>query len=318
MPFSRMGYFRKWAWADEQGWIRTMRLPFGRFRKDVNWTNPILDKSASGWDNSNVQFPCCIRKDGKYWLFYSGYGGTPCYQIGVAYADNPWGTFTKSGNNPIIANVGTHSLCSSVIYDAVDDKWKMWFLAYPAGVRTWYFSDADDPEGPWSAAVAVTSYPANYLATQGVIRLGNMYWAPYKITTGPTYPTHVMYSADGQTWVEQGKIVDVGAAGWDSTSLDYVSSFWNLGVFYTLYGGYDGTNTRIGLATSPWGFRYAGTDEFFKSPLNPVLDLGASGTWDDNLIGHPSLMMVDDKFYLWYMGFDGTANSHKIGLAQIP
>jgi len=330
MPFSRMGGpdHRKWSWADEQAWIGTFRLPYGKFRKDVSWANPLLSPTVGKFDSSNVQFPCVVKKahDGHdYWLFYTGYGGVPlAYRVGVAYGDTPWGPFTKGNGGDAIIDLQAgppahnHDYCCSVMYDEIDGEWKMWFIGFWAGTGKMWRAHAAAPEGAWTVDGQCAAFPANWIATQGVKRMGNMYWAPYK-TNVANNPVHVMYSDDGDTWVEHAQILIKGAAGeWDQTSLDYNSSYYSAGVFYVLYGGYDGVNTHIGLATSPYGFRYGGADDFFKHPLNPVLTVGAGGTWDDSLIGHPSLQMVDDVYYLWYMGYSGVANSQKIGLAQNP
>jgi len=303
-------HHRKWSWADEQGWIRLIRVPYGKFRKDVNWTNPILKRGPIGaWDDTYMFFPCAIYRDKKFWVFYSGHDGS-YYRIGVAYGSEPW-SLTKSAKNPIIDIYDDRAYCCSVMFDEVDNKWKMWFLGRVAGVQRLCYAYADDPEGPWTIVGAVASTPDNFLSTQGIIRLGNMYWAPYKTNLADS-PTYVMYSEDGDTWIEYGQILAKGAPGeWDDYLLGYNSSFWNMGVFYTLYYGrnVDGTIKAIGLSTHWNGF-----ETFFKNPLNPVLEQGPAGAWDATAVDHPSLLMYEDKFYLYYAGFP----SYEVGLAQIP
>jgi hypothetical protein len=64
---------------------------------------------------------------------------------------------------------------------------------------------------------------------------------------------------------------------------------------------------RIGYATSSdrvtWT-KYAG---------NPVLDVGASGEWDDEGVINPMVVLEGNTYYLWYSGWDST--STRIGYA---
>jgi predicted GH43/DUF377 family glycosyl hydrolase len=76
------------------------------------------------------------------------------------------------------------------------------------------------------------------------------------------------------------------------------------------YGGHDGANSRIGYATSPDGV------DWTKYSGNPVLDLGASGSWDDRHVETPVVLMFDDTtFFMWYGG-RRDATPVEIGLAS--
>jgi hypothetical protein len=51
-----------------------------------------------------------------------------------------------------------------------------------------------------------------------------------------------------------------------------------------------------------------------KHPGNPVLDVGPSGTWDDNRINYtPTVLFNDTKYQMWYTGNDGA--KQRIGYA---
>ena len=50
------------------------------------------------------------------------------------------------------------------------------------------------------------------------------------------------------------------------------------------YGGHDGTNVRIGYATSQNGISWE------KYEANPVLDVGASGAWDSRWVYRPTYL----------------------------
>ena len=54
-----------------------------------------------------------------------------------------------------------------------------------------------------------------------------------------------------------------------------------------------------------------------KYVSNPVLDLGTAGSWDDDGIWHPSVLLDGSTFKMWYAGNDDTYVNH-IGLATSP
>ncbi|MBC8232405.1 hypothetical protein H8E77_22890 [bacterium] len=72
-------------------------------------------------------------------------------------------------------------------------------------------------------------------------------------------------------------VLDLGPpVVWDDHQSCYNTVLFDGLMYHTWYSGYDGSNYRIGYAIS-----FDGTS-WTKHPDNPVLDLGAPGTWDDN------------------------------------
>ena len=123
------------------------------------------------------------------------------------------------------------------------------------------------------------------------------------------------YSDNGTSFTEWGKILSVGAAGtWDDYQVKQFCLYWNQGVWYVLYTGYDNGPgmLRIGLAYSYNGFR-----EFDKYPYNPILDKGAGGEWDDNRVTFPNILQVEDEFWIYFAGYDGST-VRDLGIAYIP
>lgn len=51
------------------------------------------------WDGVSIEGAYCIKREGKYYLFYSSW--TRGYEIGYATADHPLGPWTKHEQNPI-------------------------------------------------------------------------------------------------------------------------------------------------------------------------------------------------------------------------
>jgi len=115
-------------------------------------------------------------------------------------------------------------------------------------------------------------------------------------------------SADGITWAKQGMVLDLGAGGqWDDTHLEAPYVIKESNTSYKMwYGGFDGTNWRIGYATSTDGITWA------KQGM--VLDLGTSGQWDDADVWSPCVIKESATVYkMWYTGLDGT--NYRIGYA---
>jgi predicted GH43/DUF377 family glycosyl hydrolase len=80
----------------------------------------------------------------------------------------------------------------------------------------------------------------------------------------------------------------------------------------TLYLYYLGQNERsvqrLGVARSKDGMHWE------KLLSNPILDAGASGTFDENGLGEPSIAYVPPYFYLVFTGRDSSENRY-IGYA---
>ncbi|MBM3239118.1 T9SS type A sorting domain-containing protein [Candidatus Poribacteria bacterium] len=51
-----------------------------------------------------------------------------------------------------------------------------------------------------------------------------------------------------------------------------------------------------------------------KYPANPVIDLGAAGSWDDVHVSNPSVLFDGSKYHIWYVGDNGSQRS--IGYAR--
>jgi predicted GH43/DUF377 family glycosyl hydrolase len=75
------------------------------------------------------------------------------------------------------------------------------------------------------------------------------------------------------------------------------------------YCGFDGSIYRSGLATSDDGIdwtKYAG---------NPVLDIGESGQWDDNMVIISSVVFEGSIYKAWYCGRKSSTGIWRVGYA---
>jgi predicted GH43/DUF377 family glycosyl hydrolase len=70
---------------------------------------------------------------------------------------------------------------------------------------------------------------------------------------------------------------------------------------------------HIGYATSTDGIHWQ------KDSANPVLLAGAPGSWDDEVVSHPKIILIDTTYHMWYGGTDiNPYTAYRIGYATSP
>jgi len=172
-----------------------------------------------------------------------------------------------------------------------------------------------------------TKHPSNPVVDIGPFGTWDDYhtYSPTVLYDGTTY--HMWYSgydgaiwkigyatsSDGIAWTKSGAnpVLDLGAPGaWDDSRVYAPTVLYDGTTYHMWYSGYDGSYYRIGYATSPNGIAWT------KSGANPVLDVGAGGTWDDNRIFAPSVLYKGKTYHMCYTGYDGF--TYKIGYATSP
>jgi predicted GH43/DUF377 family glycosyl hydrolase len=126
-------------------------------------------------------------------------------------------------------------------------------------------------------------------------------------------------STDGLSWTKQGAVMSPGGAtSWERDEVSPNSILFEGGVYRLWYhgGGYfmggSGTrygNGRIGYATSPDGITWT------KYASNPVLDISASGAFDDEQVAEPRVVKVAGGYRMYYTGRNATSKRQALGLA---
>ncbi|HBS85780.1 MAG: hypothetical protein A2W91_13235 [Bacteroidetes bacterium GWF2_38_335] len=109
------------------------------------------------------------------------------------------------------------------------------------------------------------------------------------------------FSADGIHWIKHpaNPVFTKGEPGeWDCTWVESPALEYNgiSGEYYMWYNGVD-TSTwklQIGLATSTNGV------DWERYAMNPVVENGFWGTYDDIWIGTPAVIKYDSEYYMWY------------------
>ncbi|MDP2587489.1 MAG: hypothetical protein Q8P33_01780 [bacterium] len=118
-------------------------------------------------------------------------------------------------------------------------------------------------------------------------------------------------SEDGFNFIkEQNPVLEASEPGaWDSTGVADPYVVIRDGQLHLYYLGLNGQSTqRLGVATSSDG------KNWIRNIANPIIDVGASGTFDENGTGEPSIAYSAPFYYLLYTGRDAQENRN-IGYA---
>jgi len=98
---------------------------------------------------------------------------------------------------------------------------------------------------------------------------------------------------------------------WDAASIFDIHVFFDGTLFHAWYNAYCDiypSPLRIGYAISTDGIHWQ------KHPANPVLDVGAPGSWDDHGVGVHSMNYNGSYYEMWFDGYDIVYN--QVGYAK--
>jgi len=107
-------------------------------------------------------------------------------------------------------------------------------------------------------------------------------------------------SLDGIDWTrdELNPVLSGSSGNWDYPRVSGPEVVFDGTSYHMWYSGGGLYNWRIGYATSPDGSTWT------KHENNPVLDLGAAGTWEDQYVAYCSVLFdtVTTIYKMWYSG----------------
>lgn len=196
----------------------------------TNWTddaahNPVLSKSASGWDDYEIGVPL-IWKEGTTWhMLYRGYTSAEFSKEG--HATSPDGhTWTKDVNNPVLEDssawIGSQGIEANGLIK-VGSTYYLWYSNW--GTRQLGLATATNISGPW------TKDENNPIIGTGrfcpcIFKRGSYYYllVPH-YTSGSDYSELELYRDTNPTFYsglrELVKVVKTcPASGWDSHDED--------------------------------------------------------------------------------------------------
>ena len=229
--------------------------------------------------------------------------------------------WTKYSENPVL-NLGAGGswddagvVLPSVIFDS--DSFKMWYhgddgsatkIGYatsPDGV-TWTKSGSNPvlslgSSGSWDDAA---------ILEPSVLFDGSIYHMWYQGFGGSNRRIGYATSPDGVTWTKNGSnpVLGLGSSGsWDDAELRQPFVILDGGLYRMWYTGSNVSIQQFGYATSTDGVSWT------KHGGNPIMNRGASGSWDDVWMASPRVLMIGSSYEMIYSAFDG--NNVRIGYA---
>jgi predicted GH43/DUF377 family glycosyl hydrolase len=303
--------------------------------KDAN--NPVLRRDtviASLPNDLYAISDCWVLKEGNtYKMWYTGggfnYPTDTLMRSRICYATSTDGvTWDKYVANPVLDisySGGWDSLGVETVSILIDsaapstERYKMWYAGQTFNDYRYEIGYAYSPDG-----LSWTKYPApvlqvgagsewdnGFLEGPSVIKEGNsykMWYCGYDVTvdgSGTDGRANIGYatSTDGILWTKyvNNPVIVTGVASWDSIYVQDPHVIKEGNEYRMWYGG--GQNDtyydqQVGYATSSDGINWS------KSPLNPVLQRGDSGEWDQILSSFPSVLNDGGMYKMWYTGRD--------------
>ena len=193
------------------------------------------------------------------------------------------------------------------LYSGFDGKTWRTGVARSTDGRTWRKEPAPVIE-PDAA-----SWEADYIAANGAtVAAREKLWHWYQ--SGPRNAARIGLSVsdDGLQWnKESAPVFKTGARGaWDETAVGDPYALACGDWFYLYYLGQDRFGVqRLGVARSADGKAWQ------RSHLNPILETGGAGEFDERGLGEPAVLFTADGFWMLYVGRD-SAERRKLGWAR--
>jgi hypothetical protein len=199
----------------------------------------------------------------------------------------------------------------TVLYDAIEGRWDLWYLGYSAlgfvspGIGQMQSLDADGTSWRRATAPLYTPSPSSWDSAlisgpsvlAGPDRLYRLYYTGVSMTSETgigllTSPDKTRWTADPRN-----PVFGHGPPGaWDENVVEPTVRY-HAGRYWLYYSGYQGalsdtTSIAIGLATSDDGIRWQ------RHAGNPVLRPGALGSWNDLRVLAPDVAIDADGSFV--------------------
>jgi len=185
--------------------------------------------------------------------------------------------------------------------------------------KTWQTGLATSTDGvTWRKEGKVLSpnpatWEGEYIAANGsALHVGQEFFYWYHAGPRETPRIGLARSSDGRTWQKHpAPVLETGPRGsWDERGVADPYVIQIKGTFYLYYLGQDrARQQRIGVARSQDGISWE------KLRVNPVLELGETGEFDEDALGEPAVWMSHGAYWMLYTGRDRTG-IRRLGLAQ--
>jgi predicted GH43/DUF377 family glycosyl hydrolase len=316
------------ATTSDQNWTQIVDGKAQLMIDPVPWTkyvnNPVLALNPAHFDSVAIRGNSILYENGIYKMWYSGYDGSN-NRIGYAFSFDGKNWIRGNNGNPVMALGAPGSwddwLLSTPWVMKVGNSYYMYYGGNDGAVAR--IGLATSPDGiTWTKNVnnpilgTGVKFDTVHVYGCAVIKDGNTWRMWYTGNDGSgVNGDNVGYatSANGVAWNKQNngnQVIARGAGGsFDSSSIavPWVGRIGHRFIMY--YSGFNGVDYAIGAAESFDGLTWTKLNNG-----NAVLNHGGGATWDSSRMLEHSIVMFDNRYYMWYAG--GTTNSNtKVGLA---
>lgn len=183
------------------------------------------------------------------------------------------------------------------------------------GHRAVGVATSTDPVGPFSkyggnpVLSPTAGWEGTIVGTPVVANVGSRFHMFYHGFSGGSDRIGVAYSQDLLAWTKEGDnpVLNIGQTGsWDSDKVAPSSVYVSGSVFWLFYEGFNGASWRIGVGGGMVNQTDFRVRSMAKHP-SPVLELGLPGSFDDDTVQLPSIILSPDgtQFWMYYSGNDG-------------
>jgi predicted GH43/DUF377 family glycosyl hydrolase len=248
-------------------------------------------------------------------ILLTGCGRYADFTLPAPQADGPRAPFTwEARGEPVIPRGESSDVLNPSV---VHFQGAYWNLYSEFDGRTWRTASATSPDGfLWSKVRRVLSpegWEGDSMAGNGsalVVDDEILYW----YEAGDPLRIALARSRDGKNWIRHGEaVIAPGPRGsFDERAVadPYVIRAGDR--FYLFYLGQDrARRQRLGVAQSSDGINWQ------KLRSNPILELGATGSFDERDLGEPAVWTSGGQWWMLYTGSD-RAEHRRLGLAKSP
>lgn len=340
------------SWDDERAYGAFIRFENGKYRMwysgydgslfrigyaestdGLEWKkyndNPIMDVRPGTYDEDGVIAPYILFENGEYHMWYTGgFPGLGNTQIGYANSSDGY-NWTRPFDIPVLDGTGGGSWDDGDVAGAcvINDSgvYKMWYGGEEWPVGTWRIGYAVSNDGinwikpdlgftPGTNIINLSLGPDDNQGGPYVLKESGFYQMWYNARVSGVWQVCYATSLDGLNWTKSTiiPVIPSGEGGsWDDEGTGRSNVINESGELRMWYDGWDGSYGRSGHAISTDGINWT------KRAVNPVLDVGETGEWDDWQIAVTSVIKKDGIYKMWYEGrLEGGTLGYDIGYAE--
>jgi predicted GH43/DUF377 family glycosyl hydrolase len=315
-PFDNLGYSRShqtYPCFDGTYLYMSVELSDGAQTGRRTLMNTLVFTSES-FDKVGVSNPSIIYDGSTYKMWYQGTNSTKS-NIGYATSTDGIVWIRGYGGLPVLETGASGKFddadLASPSVSKVSSTYYMWYSGKKASDSTWRIGYATSTDG----LIWTKQNSGNAVLDKGVggkfDETGVLYprvirdtstnsWRMwYTGISGAAYRIGYATSTNGTTWTKQSNgdaVLSVGT-GWEATNV-YASHvvFAGAAQYGMWYTGSDGTNAKVGFATSSDGINWT------KDAGNPILTIGGAGKFDVTNAHQVCTVQVGNTYRIWYCG----------------